>query len=32
MLVKVSKNPNSNIHSDLDEKEKGKRMKKPNKR
>ncbi|XP_067206932.1 uncharacterized protein [Linepithema humile] len=32
MLVKVSKNPNLNIHSDLDEKGKGKRMKKPNKR
>lgn len=32
MLVKVSKNPNSTLHSDVEEKGKGRKKKKPNKR
>lgn len=29
MLIKISKNPNANLHSDIEEKGKGKRLKKP---
>lgn len=31
LLVKITKNPNAILYSDLEEKGKGKRMKKPNK-
>lgn len=29
MLIKISKNPNASLHSDIEEKGKGKRFKKP---
>lgn len=31
MLIKISKNPNAKLYSDIEEKGKGKRLKKPNK-